>query len=197
MITGSVDVIVQVARLRDGSRKVTHVTEVLGMEGDVVTLQNLIVYDITGEDANGRILGRHRSTGIARPRFWDRAVYYRQEVQARRGAGRVRGPRRKRQPARRQECLKRTCSLSVRQCSPRSPSVLLAYAFLHPYFSGDREKESRLKELTEPKGREPAERAGAGGVAAQIGHRHPEGDGEPAKGGGEGLAAAAPGAGRA
>ncbi len=80
MITGSVDVIVQVARLRDGSRKITHVTEVLGMEGDVVTLQNLIVFDITGEDANGRILGRHRSTGIARPRFWDRAVYYGQEV---------------------------------------------------------------------------------------------------------------------
>jgi pilus assembly protein CpaF len=80
MITGSVDVIVQVARLRDGSRKVTHITEVLGMEGDVVTLQNLILYDISGEDANGRILGRHRSTGIARPRFWDRAVYYGQEA---------------------------------------------------------------------------------------------------------------------
>jgi pilus assembly protein CpaF len=80
MITGSVDVIVQVARLRDGSRKVTHITEVLGMEGDVVTLQNLILFDISGEDANGRILGRHRSTGIARPRFWDRAVYFGQEA---------------------------------------------------------------------------------------------------------------------
>jgi pilus assembly protein CpaF len=79
MITGSVDIIVQVARLRDGSRKVTHITEVLGMEGDVVTLQNLIVFDITGEDDNGRILGRHRSTGIARPRFWERALYYNQE----------------------------------------------------------------------------------------------------------------------
>jgi len=79
MITGSVDVIVQVARLRDGSRKVTHITEVLGMEGDVVTLQNLFVYDITGEDQNGHIIGRHRSTGIARPRFWDRARYYNEE----------------------------------------------------------------------------------------------------------------------
>jgi len=76
MITGSVDIIVQVARLRDGSRKVTHVTEVLGMEGDVVTLQNLIVFEVMGEDANGKILGRQRSTGIARPHFWDRAVYY-------------------------------------------------------------------------------------------------------------------------
>ncbi len=79
MITGSVDVIVQVARLRDGSRRVTHITEVLGMEGDVVTLQNLIVFEITGEDANGRILGHQRSTGIARPHFWDRAVYYGEE----------------------------------------------------------------------------------------------------------------------
>jgi pilus assembly protein CpaF len=79
MITGSVDIIVQVARLRDGSRKVTHITEVLGMEGDVVTLQNLILYEVTGEDANGNILGRQRSTGIARPRFWDRAVYYGEE----------------------------------------------------------------------------------------------------------------------
>jgi pilus assembly protein CpaF len=76
MITGSIDIIVQAARLRDGSRKITHVTEVLGMEGDVVTLQNIMVYEITGEDAHGRIVGRHRSTGIARPRFWERAEYF-------------------------------------------------------------------------------------------------------------------------
>ena len=76
MITGSIDVIIQAARLRDGSRKITHITEVLGMEGDVVTLQNLFVYEITGEDAHGKIIGRHRSTGIARPRFWERAEYY-------------------------------------------------------------------------------------------------------------------------
>ena len=42
----------------------------------VMTLQNLIVFDITGEDANGKLIGRHRSTGIARPRFWERAEYY-------------------------------------------------------------------------------------------------------------------------
>jgi pilus assembly protein CpaF len=76
MITGSVDVIVQASRLRDGSRKITHITEVVGMEGDVVTLQNILVFDILGEDANGKIIGRHRSTGIARPRFWERAEYY-------------------------------------------------------------------------------------------------------------------------
>jgi pilus assembly protein CpaF len=76
MITGSIDIIIQASRLRDGSRKVTHITEVVGMEGEVVTLQNLIVFEITGQDANEKIVGRHRSTGIARPRFWDRAEYY-------------------------------------------------------------------------------------------------------------------------
>jgi len=48
------------------------------MEGDVVTLQNIVVFEITGEDANGNIIGRHRSTGIARPRFWERAEYYKE-----------------------------------------------------------------------------------------------------------------------
>jgi pilus assembly protein CpaF len=76
MITGSVDVIIQAARLRDGSRRITHITEVLGMEGDVIITQDLFLYEITGEDASGKILGRHRSTGIGRPRFWERARYY-------------------------------------------------------------------------------------------------------------------------
>ena len=77
MITGSVDIIVQATRLRDGSRKITHITEVLGMEGDVVILQNIMVYEILGEDPKtGKLLGRHRSTGIARPKFYERAQYY-------------------------------------------------------------------------------------------------------------------------
>ncbi len=76
MIVGSVDVIIQAARLRDGSRRITHITEVVGLEGDVIVTQDLFVYEITGEDENGKIIGRHRSTGIARPRFWDRARYY-------------------------------------------------------------------------------------------------------------------------
>ncbi|TFF25540.1 CpaF family protein [Jiella endophytica] len=79
IITGSVDIIVQAARLRDGSRRITHITEVIGMEGDVITTQDLFVYEIVGEDANGRIIGRHRSTGIGRPAFWDRARYYNEE----------------------------------------------------------------------------------------------------------------------
>ncbi len=74
-ISRSVQVIVQAARLRDGSRKITHVTEIVGIEGDVVTLQDLMVFDIEGEDAQGRILGRHVSTGL-RPKFWDHAKYF-------------------------------------------------------------------------------------------------------------------------
>ncbi|YCI06933.1 CpaF family protein (plasmid) [Ensifer sp. D2-11] len=80
MLVSSVDVIVQAARLRDGSRRITHITEVLGMEGDVVTTQDLFVYDILGEDEKGNIIGRHRSTGIGRPAFWDRARYYGEEA---------------------------------------------------------------------------------------------------------------------
>jgi pilus assembly protein CpaF len=79
MITASVDVVIQAARLRDGSRRITHITEVMGMEGDVIITQDLFVYDMVGEDAQGNIIGRHRSTGIGRPRFWDRARYYGEE----------------------------------------------------------------------------------------------------------------------
>ena len=71
--------VIQAARLRDGSRKITHVTEVLGMEGDVIITQDLFVYDMVGEDAKGNIIGQHRSTGIGRPRFWDRARYFGEE----------------------------------------------------------------------------------------------------------------------
>ena len=80
IIVGSVDVIIQAARLRDGSRRITHITEVIGMEGDVVITQDLVLYNIKGEDANGRLLGEHVSTGIGRPHFWERARYYGEEA---------------------------------------------------------------------------------------------------------------------
>jgi len=80
IIVGSVDVIIQAARLRDGSRRITHVTEVIGMEGDVVITQDLILYNIKGEDANGRLVGEHVSTGVGRPHFWERARYYGEEA---------------------------------------------------------------------------------------------------------------------
>ncbi|MGL1922625.1 MAG: CpaF family protein [Hyphomicrobiales bacterium] len=76
MISGAVDIIVQAARLRDGSRRITHVTEVVGMEGDVVILQDLFTYNILGEDENGKLIGQHQSAGIVKPHFWDKAKYY-------------------------------------------------------------------------------------------------------------------------
>jgi pilus assembly protein CpaF len=79
MICSSIDVIIQATRLRDGSRRITHVTEVMGMEGDVIITQDVLVYEITGEDANGKLIGAHKSTGIGRPRFWERARYYNEE----------------------------------------------------------------------------------------------------------------------
>ncbi len=79
IIVGSVDVIVQASRLRDGSRRITHITEVIGMEGDVIITQDLVLYHMKGEDTNGRILGQHVSTGIGRPHFWDRARYFGEE----------------------------------------------------------------------------------------------------------------------
>jgi len=79
IIVGSVDVIVQAARLRDGSRRITHITEVIGMEGDVIITQDLMLYDMEGEDAAGKIIGKHRSTGVGRPAMWDRARYYNEE----------------------------------------------------------------------------------------------------------------------
>ncbi len=79
IICGSVDIIVQASRLRDGSRRITHITEVLGMEGDVVITQDLFLYEMMGEDANGKVAGRHRSTGIGRPAFWDRARYFNED----------------------------------------------------------------------------------------------------------------------
>lgn len=79
MISSSIDVIIQASRLRDGSRRITHITEVLGMEGDVIITQDLFTYEILGEDASGGIVGQHRSSGVGRPKFWDRARYYGEE----------------------------------------------------------------------------------------------------------------------
>jgi pilus assembly protein CpaF len=79
MICSSVDVIIQAQRLRDGSRRITHITEVMGMEGDVIITQDLMVFEIVGEDAAGKLIGLHKSTGIGRPRFWERARYYNEE----------------------------------------------------------------------------------------------------------------------
>ncbi len=76
IIVGSVDIVIQAKRLRDGSRRITHITEVIGLEGDVIITQDIFLYDILGEDANGNILGKHRSTGIGNPKMAERARYF-------------------------------------------------------------------------------------------------------------------------
>lgn len=70
-IASAVDLIIHQARLRDGSRKLTYVTEVQGMEGDVITLQDVFVFEQTGKDENNKIIGHFKPTGI-RPHFVDK-----------------------------------------------------------------------------------------------------------------------------
>jgi pilus assembly protein CpaF len=70
-ISSALNLLIQLARLSDGTRKVVRVTEVVGMEGDLVTLQDIFTFDQKGVDAEGKVLGRHRATGI-RPRFTER-----------------------------------------------------------------------------------------------------------------------------
>lgn len=71
-VASAVDLIVQIQRLRDGTRRITHVTEVIGMEGEVVTLQDAFVFNFAaGVDAEGTFLGVQEPTGV-RPRFSDK-----------------------------------------------------------------------------------------------------------------------------
>ena len=74
-IVGAVNLIIQVARMRDGVRRVTHVTELVGMEGDVVTTQDLFTYEYQGESRDGLLLGSFKAHPV-RPHFLKRAAYY-------------------------------------------------------------------------------------------------------------------------
>ena len=74
-IVGAVNLVIQTARMRDGVRRITHVTEIVGMEGDVVTLQDLFTFEYHGEASDGTLLGEFRSSAV-RPHFIKRAAYY-------------------------------------------------------------------------------------------------------------------------
>ena len=67
-ISSALHLVLQIARFRDGGRRITHVTEVAGMEGQIVTLQDIFRFDQKGIDENGRVLGQLQATGI-RPSF--------------------------------------------------------------------------------------------------------------------------------
>ena len=70
-ISSAVDMFVQVSRFSDGSRRITHITECVGMEGDLITMQDIFVFEKTGLTESGRVTGRFRATGI-RPKFYER-----------------------------------------------------------------------------------------------------------------------------
>jgi pilus assembly protein CpaF len=70
-IASALDVVIQLARLSDGTRKLVRVTEIVGMEEDVVTTQDIFVFEQQGVDKDGRVRGFHRATGV-RPRFSER-----------------------------------------------------------------------------------------------------------------------------
>jgi pilus assembly protein CpaF len=72
-VASAIHLIVQVSRMSDGTRKVTDVTEITGMEGDVITIQDIFKFDRTGIGRTGRTIGRFRATGI-RPKCADRLV---------------------------------------------------------------------------------------------------------------------------
>jgi pilus assembly protein CpaF len=70
-IASAVDLFIQTSRFSDGTRRITHITEVVGMEQDIITLQDIFLFEKTGIAENGRVVGRFRATGI-RPKFYER-----------------------------------------------------------------------------------------------------------------------------
>jgi pilus assembly protein CpaF len=74
-IAGAVNMIVQIARMRDGVRRIIQITEIVGMEGEIITTQDLFTFEFEGEDTDGRLVGTYRCSGL-RPHFAERADYF-------------------------------------------------------------------------------------------------------------------------
>jgi pilus assembly protein CpaF len=74
-VASAIQVVIQVSRLSDGGRRVTSISEIVGMEGEVITMQDLFLFERQGIDADGNVIGRFKPTGI-RPRFSDRLEHY-------------------------------------------------------------------------------------------------------------------------
>jgi pilus assembly protein CpaF len=70
-ISSAIDLFVQIVRFSDGTRRISAVTECIGMEGDSVTMQDIFTFEKTGVTENGRVTGRFHATGI-RPKFYER-----------------------------------------------------------------------------------------------------------------------------
>jgi pilus assembly protein CpaF len=67
-VAAAIDIVLQIARLSDGSRRITSISEITGMEGETITMQEIFQFERTGVDREGTVVGRFRATGI-RPRF--------------------------------------------------------------------------------------------------------------------------------
>jgi len=70
-VTSAIDLMVQVARFSDGSRKITYITELVGLEGEQVTMQDIFLFEKSGIAESGKVLGRFKATGV-RPRFYEK-----------------------------------------------------------------------------------------------------------------------------
>ena len=70
-VSSAIDLMVQVSRFSDGTRKVTHITELVGLEGEQVTMQDIFLFEKSGVSESGKVLGRFRATGV-RPRFYEK-----------------------------------------------------------------------------------------------------------------------------
>jgi pilus assembly protein CpaF len=80
-VASAVNLVIQVARLTDGTRRITSISEITGMEGEMITMQEIFVFERMGVDAAGKVLGRFRTTGI-RPRFAERLKQYGMQLPA-------------------------------------------------------------------------------------------------------------------
>src|SRR5215207_2584244 len=74
-VASALDLVVQVARLSDGTRRLTSISEITGMEGETITMQEIFLFERTGVDKDGQVIGRFRPTGV-RPRFAERLKQY-------------------------------------------------------------------------------------------------------------------------
>ena len=70
-VSSAIDLMVQVSRFSDGSRKLTHITELVGLEGEQITMQDIFLFEKSGVAENGKVMGRFRATGV-RPRFYEK-----------------------------------------------------------------------------------------------------------------------------
>jgi pilus assembly protein CpaF len=80
-IASAVNMVIQVARLTDGTRRIVSISEITGMEGDMITMQEIFLFERTGVDPSGKVIGRFRTTGI-RPRFAERLKQYGMQLPA-------------------------------------------------------------------------------------------------------------------